>query len=168
MAANITLAAFCYTFYGMKSPFRITLVFLILAIGVFLGYPRNVQIAPEMNIIVKNLDGTPAADIEVVRSLKSHKIINNYKTENPVRTDGNGVVKISPYFIRLPLVFQGMLWVKAWGLRGMPYTGGRINARDDKDHTLWDDVGFDEDDCCPSILTLQQKDFELRDELFYR
>ncbi len=152
----------------MKSPFRITLVILILALGVFLGYPRDVQIAPEMNIIVKNLDGTPAADVEVVRSLKSHNIINTFKTENPLRTDGNGVVKIPPYVVRLPLVFQGMLWIKAWEPHGMPYTGGRINARNDKDHTLWDDVGFDEDDCCPSILTLRKNGFELSDELFYR
>ena len=141
--------------------------FLALVTILILGYPRSVEVAPEMNLVVRNLNGTPAASVEVVRTLKSYKIFGDYKTEDPVRTNEIGAVVLPGFYTRLPLAIQGFLWLTAFGPHGSPYTGGRVHTRSNDDRSLWDDVGFDENDCCPRVLILQSKDFELSDGLFY-
>lgn len=120
-----------------------------------------------MRLVVRKIDDLPAANVEVVRSLKSYKFIGDYRKDEPIRTDINGVVNLPARSTRLPVAFQAFLWIMAFEPHGVPYTGGRVHSRDNTNYNIWDDVGFDEDHCCPSVLTLQQHDFALTDSIFY-
>jgi hypothetical protein len=84
--------------------------------------------------------------------------------DNFANADENGKVKFESVKGRVPLIAQWIKFVTTLlSPHDYPSSGGRILARDSQNHFLWKDVGYKNEDCCPTEIVIEMQKSEMYD-----
>lgn len=136
---------------------------ILLCIAIWLFYPREVIFAPEMEITIvfENDQIVPSADAQRWWGtyLDNEGIRKDY-----AQADENGKIKFQQVKGRVPLVLQWLKFVTTLlSPHDYPSSSGRITARDSQNHFLWQDVGYENENCCPEKIIIKKQNRQLLD-----
>lgn len=132
-------------------------VLVVVALGgLFLLYPREVVLVPEITIRVVDNKGQAVTNGEVCRTY-NHYLGDGWKT-TLLQTDSNGVAKFYTVKRRVPRLIQSLKVVLSPLGHYYPGLAVSLKARDPKNHYVWQRVDARSDDCCPNEIIIEPHD----------
>lgn len=129
---------------------------VVILMGLFLLYPREVILVPEITIRVVDSEGQIVTDGEVCRTY-NHYLGDGWKT-TLLQTDSNGVVKFYRVKRRVPRLIQSLKIVLSPFGHYYPGLAMSLKARDSKNHYVWQRVDAKSHDCCPNEIVIEPHD----------
>ena len=140
---------------------------LIILVICFLGlfYPKQMTVAPEVELTVFYDNGEIAKNVEVKRDWTSY-VVDSWKIEAAV-TDENGKVKFGSIQKRVPIILERLkYYLPLISMHENNLSVGNFQARDSQNHFVWGRIDYDNQNCCPTKIIMTKQNSELRDSLF--
>jgi hypothetical protein len=147
----------------LKRIVKISLGIVLIFLAVYLLYPREVIFAPEteITIVFENEQIVPNADAQRWWGtyLDNEGLITDY-----TQADKDGKIRFQQVKGRVPLVLQWLKFVSTLlSPHDYPSSSGRILARDMQNHFIWQSISYENENCCPSKITIKKQDWEISD-----
>jgi hypothetical protein len=141
-------------------------ILIILAIC-FLGlfYPKQMTLAPEVELTIFYDNGDIVKNIEVRRNWTSY-VVDSWKIDAAV-TDESGKVKFGSIQKRVPIILERLkYYLPLISMHENNLNVGNFQARDSQNHFIWGRVDYNNKNCCPTKIIMTKQNLELRDSLF--
>jgi len=141
-------------------------IWIILAICCLgLLYPKEMTLAPEVELTVFYDDGEIAKNVEVRRSWISYAG-DGWKVNEAI-TDENGKVKFERVHKRVPIILERLkYYLPVISMHENNSNVGSFTARDSQNHFVSGRVDYKDEDCCPTKIVMTIQNLELTDSLF--
>ena len=148
------------------SRIRIAVIAGSLVILGMVLFPKNESLVPSMNVVLKYADGSPVANGEVSRKW-NHYLGRGWQTSIE-RTDSAGRVHFPEVTRRVPLVVKSYdaIFEPLFEHQALGFAGDLV-GRDATNHLIWQRVDFDDENCCPTEITILRHDDEGEAEEHY-
>jgi hypothetical protein len=128
-------------------------------------YPRQITLAPEVELTVFYDNGEIAKNVEVRRNWNSYAA-DSWKID-ATNTDENGRVKFESVQRRIPIIWERLkYYLPAIQMHENNSNAGNFIAREPQNHFIWGRVDYLDENCCPTKIVMTKQNTELRDSLF--
>lgn len=146
--------------------FSSKIIWIILAICfLVLIYPKQISVAPEIELTVFHDNGEIAKNIEVRRNWNSYAV-GSWQID-AANTDENGKVKFESVQKRIPIIWERLkYYLPTIQMHENNSNAGSFYARDSQNHFVWGRVDYIDEECCPTKIIMTKQNSELRDSLF--
>lgn len=130
-----------------------------------LFYPREMILAPEVELTVFYDSGEIAKNVEVRRNWISYA--GGGWKKDAANTDENGKVKFEKIQKRIPIILERIkYYLPLISMHENNSNVGDFQARDPQNHFIWGRVDYIDENCCPAKIIMTKQNLELRDSLF--
>ena len=137
---------------------KIIWIFLTICFVILL-YPRQITVAPEVELTVFYDSGEIAKNVEVRREWNSYAV-NDWKID-AANTDEHGRVKFESVQKRIPIIWERLKYYLPTILMHENNSNvGNFQARDSQNHFIWGIVDYDNKNCCPTKLIMTKQNSE--------
>ena len=142
------------------------IIWIILAIcclGLF--YPKQITIAPKVELTVFYDNEEIAKNVEVRRNWNSYAV-DSWQID-AANTDENGRVKFESVQKRIPIIWERLkYYLPTIQMHENNSNVGSFQARDPKNYFVWGRVDYIDENCCPTKIVMTKQNTELRNSLF--
>ena len=143
------------------------IVWLTLAICfLVLLYPKQITIAPEVELTAFYENGEISKNVDVIRSWNSYADDNGWKINQAI-TDENGKVKFGKVQKRVPIILERLRYfLPIISIHENNSNVGSITARNPQNHFVYGRIEYTDENCCPTKIIMTKQNLELTNTLF--